>query len=106
MIRMVVRSSLLTLTVFGIGVFLASTMPAQAADLKIGYIDSERIFRSYQGTSDAQSKLDQEVTEWEKRAEEMRLRCSLLVASEVPTKARRERDAMFSAFRLKFIFFI
>ncbi|UCE18604.1 MAG: OmpH family outer membrane protein [Gemmatimonadota bacterium] len=69
---MATRYSALTLTVFGIGVFLLLTLPTQAADLKIGFIDSERIFRSYKGTSDAQSKLDQEVTEWEKKAEEMR----------------------------------
>ena len=72
MMRMIVRFSLLTLTGIGIGIFLAFAMTAQAADLKIGYIDSERIFRSYQGTADAQTKLDQEVAEWEKRAEEMR----------------------------------
>ena len=47
-------------------------LTGHSADLKIGYIDSERIFRSYKGTADAQTKLDKEVADWEKKAEEMR----------------------------------
>lgn len=72
MIKRATRYSLVMFPLFGIGLFLVCAIPAQSADLKIGYIDSERIFRSYQGTSDAQTKLDQEVAEWEKKAEEMK----------------------------------
>ena len=56
----------------GVILILALVFSAQAADLKIGYIDSQRIFRAYKGTSDAQAKLDTEVAEWEKKAEDMR----------------------------------
>ena len=72
MLNKTARRSLMLFTFLGVAALFLSTVSTQAADLKIGYIDSERIFRSYTGTSDAQSKLDQEVTEWETKAEDMR----------------------------------
>ena len=41
-----------------------------AADLKIGFIDSERIFADYAGTKDAQSSFNREVQELTKTAKE------------------------------------
>ena len=48
-------------------------MPAEAfiaasAELKIGFINVEEIFHSYQGTKDAQDKFDKEVAKWEQDA--------------------------------------
>lgn len=45
---------------------------AYSAELKIGYIDSQRIFASYKGTADAQAQFDREVAQWERQAEQMR----------------------------------
>ncbi|MBN1825919.1 MAG: OmpH family outer membrane protein [Candidatus Eisenbacteria bacterium] len=43
-----------------------------AADMKIGYIDSARIFAEYKGTEDAQRSFDQEVAAWEQQAQQMK----------------------------------
>ncbi|MFQ6092002.1 MAG: OmpH family outer membrane protein [bacterium] len=67
-----VRRSLLWAVTLGFGMLLVPSVRGRAADLKIGYIDSQRIFRSYKGTADAQAKLDREVAEWEKKAEAMK----------------------------------
>jgi outer membrane protein len=40
------------------------------AELKIGYINSEKIFAEYQGTKDAQAKFNKEVAKWEQEATE------------------------------------
>lgn len=45
---------------------------AGAADMKIGYIDSARIFAEFKGTEDAQRSFDQEVEAWETQAAEMK----------------------------------
>ena len=69
--RLYSRSGFMSL--LGAGIFLLTVISSgEAADLKIGYIDSQRIFRAYKGTADAQAKLDTEVSEWEKKAENMR----------------------------------
>jgi outer membrane protein len=39
-----------------------------AADLKIGFINVEEIFKNYSGTKDAQEKFDKEVAKWEQAA--------------------------------------
>ncbi|TMQ60378.1 MAG: OmpH family outer membrane protein [Candidatus Eisenbacteria bacterium] len=44
--------------------------PAGAADLKIGFIDSERIFAEYAGTQEAQKSFNREVQELTKTAKE------------------------------------
>lgn len=66
------RSRLIAHLLVGL-VLLTAISTGEAADLKIGYIDSQQIFRAYKGTADAQAKLDTEVAEWEKKAEDMRV---------------------------------
>jgi outer membrane protein len=39
-----------------------------SAELKIGFINSEEIFRGYEGTKEAQEKFDKEVQKWEQDA--------------------------------------
>jgi outer membrane protein len=43
---------------------------ARAQELKIGYIDSERIFAEYTATKDAQDQFDRDVEAWRKQAEQ------------------------------------
>ena len=38
------------------------------AEMKVGFINSEEIFRGYQGTKEAQEKFDKEVAKWEQEA--------------------------------------
>lgn len=40
------------------------SVPAQAADYKIGYVDVERIFREFNGTKSAESQFNQDVEGW------------------------------------------
>ena len=42
---------------------------ATAADLKLGFIDSERIFAEYQGTKEAQSEFNSQVELWNRELE-------------------------------------
>ena len=61
--------------VIGVGsvVFLALvcfSSPSPAQELKIGYIDSERIFEQYKATTDAQEQFDRDVEAWRKEAEQ------------------------------------
>ncbi|MFH1679524.1 MAG: OmpH family outer membrane protein [Candidatus Eisenbacteria bacterium] len=46
--------------------------PLGAAETKIGYIDSSRIFAEYRGTEDAQRSFDEEVQGWVRQAETMK----------------------------------
>ncbi len=48
---------------------LAAAGAASAADLKLGFIDSERIFKEYKGTQAAQQQFDQDVQEWNVQAQ-------------------------------------
>jgi outer membrane protein len=57
-------ATVLLTAVLGIGV-------VSAAELKIGYIDSEEIFQKYEGTKAAQEKFNKEVAKWEQKASEM-----------------------------------
>ena len=43
---------------------------AAYAELKIGYINSEKIFAEYEGTKEAQDKFNKEVAKWEQEATE------------------------------------
>ncbi|MBD3321417.1 MAG: OmpH family outer membrane protein [Chitinivibrionales bacterium] len=38
------------------------------AELKIGFINSQKIFKEYEGTQDAQAKFDKEAAKWEQEA--------------------------------------
>jgi outer membrane protein len=57
-----------------LGVCLCSTgaLPAFGADLKIGFIDSERIFNEYKGVQEAQKQFDQDIQTWKAQATEMK----------------------------------
>jgi len=50
----------------------AVVAPALGADLKVGFIDSERIFNEYKGVQDAQKQFDQDVQTWKAQATEMK----------------------------------
>ena len=52
---------------------LTVSRPAVAADLKIGFIDSERIFAEYAGTQEAQKSFNREVQELTKTAKEKKV---------------------------------
>ena len=52
---------------------LTVPVPAVAADLKIGFIDSERIFAEYAGTQEAQKSFNREVQELTKTAKEKKV---------------------------------
>jgi outer membrane protein len=57
------------------GVFflaLVVTQTARGEEIKIGYIDSQRIFSGYTGTQEAQNKFEEEVKKWEADATSMR----------------------------------
>lgn len=43
---------------------------AAAQDIKIGYIDSERIFNEYKAVTEAQQQFDRDVEAWKKEAEQ------------------------------------
>jgi outer membrane protein len=45
---------------------------ASGADLKIGFIDSERIFAEYQGTSQAQTEFEADIQAWNEELEAKR----------------------------------
>lgn len=49
---------------------LAASGPAHAADLRIGYIDSARIFQEYDAAKEAQARFDRQVTGWRDEAAE------------------------------------
>jgi outer membrane protein len=51
---------------------LLASASVSAEELKLGYIDSARIFAEYKGTEDAQRSFDQEVATWEEEARVMR----------------------------------
>jgi Skp family chaperone for outer membrane proteins len=58
------------------GVVLAllglSAAPAGAQILRIGYVDSQRIFESYRGAQDAQERFTREITAWRTEADDRR----------------------------------
>lgn len=79
---------------------LLAAAPAAAADVKLGFIDSSRIFEEYTGAKEAQDLLARESREWETKAEELKqsfttsaeeLESQRLMLSEERLKVR-ERD--------------
>ncbi|MCP4582697.1 MAG: OmpH family outer membrane protein [candidate division Zixibacteria bacterium] len=56
--------------VIGLLIMLASIVTAE--DLKIGYVDSQRIFAEYQEYQDAQAKFDKDVEAWNVEAEQIK----------------------------------
>lgn len=53
------------------GIAVIGTIATTSAELKIGYINSEQIFRDYEGTKQAQEKFNKEVARWEQEATKM-----------------------------------
>lgn len=64
--RMLVR----TLLRCGLPIALAAAGTASAADLKVGYIDSARIFQEYKDAQEAQSRFDRQAQGWRDEATE------------------------------------
>lgn len=54
----------------GVALLLAMSGSASAADLKIGYIDSSRIFQEYKDAQEAQSRFDRQTQGWRDEAAE------------------------------------
>jgi len=54
------------------GLFFPVAGPALGADLKVGFIDSERIFNEYKGVQEAQKQFDQDIQTWKAQATEMK----------------------------------
>src|SRR5437870_1597949 len=59
----------LALTLF-MALVLTSSGPVRAADLRIGYIDSARIFQEYKEAQDAQARFDRQMQSWRDEAAE------------------------------------
>ena len=55
-------------TVGAMSVFICFAAATVFAELKIGFINSQQIFKEYQATKDAQEKFDKEVAKWEQEA--------------------------------------
>ena len=75
--------------------FLALPGLAFAADLKIGFIDSERIFSEYAGTQEAQKSFNREVQELSKTAREKKTEIDDLqrkLDSQGPMLSEAKRD--------------
>ncbi len=47
---------------------LIGVLAASYAEMKIGFINSQQIFKEYEGTKEAQAKFDKEVARWEQEA--------------------------------------
>jgi outer membrane protein len=75
-----------------------SAVPAGAADLKIGFIDSERIFAEYKGTKDAQAQFQSDLDQWNREVEQRRAEMTRLTeeyqnqALILSEAKRRERE--------------
>ena len=59
-----------TLLIVGLALATGFVRPAGAADSRIGYIDSARIFLEYEAAKEAQSRFDRQVTGWRDEAAE------------------------------------
>jgi outer membrane protein len=49
---------------------VAASLPARAADLRIGYVDSARVFQEYSVAKEAQERFDRQVQGWRDEAAE------------------------------------
>ena len=88
--RPVVRSA----TVLAVALVLAPA-GARAADVRVGYIDSARIFQEYQIAKDAQQRFDRQVQGWRDEASEKEknvtaLRAELKDQSPILSSAKRQ----------------
>jgi Skp family chaperone for outer membrane proteins len=69
-IRRALRLVLAALAVAGFGQAAAS--PAEAQNVRLGFVDSQRIFESYRGAQEAQERFGREITAWRTEADERR----------------------------------
>jgi Skp family chaperone for outer membrane proteins len=56
----------------GLALLLLATAPAEAQIVRLGFVDSQRIFDSYPGARDAQDRFTREITAWRTEADERR----------------------------------
>lgn len=56
----------------GLGLLLLTAAPAEAQIVRLGFVDSQRIFDSYPGARDAQDRFTREITAWRTEADERR----------------------------------
>ena len=73
------REHLVILAVGAVLVLLCIA-PAQADELKLGYVNSAEIFARYKAFSDVQERFNKEVEEWQQRTEEMKSQVDSLAA--------------------------
>lgn len=69
-IHRALRLGLAGLAVAGFG--LAAASPAEAQNVRLGFVDSQRIFESYRGAQEAQERFGREITAWRTEADERR----------------------------------
>ena len=55
-----------------VAALLGGARPAEAQILRIGFVDSQRIFDGYRGAQDAQDRFNREITAWRTEAEDRR----------------------------------
>jgi outer membrane protein len=70
--RRAVIAAFLALVLLSTGLLFVGASPAVGADLKVGFIDSERIFNEYKGVQEAQKQFDQDIQTWKAQATEMK----------------------------------
>lgn len=58
----------MTRAICGLMIISCGALFYAGAEMKIGFINSEEIFRGYEGTKEAQEKFDKEVAKWEQDA--------------------------------------
>ncbi|OQX92674.1 MAG: hypothetical protein B6D58_01765 [candidate division Zixibacteria bacterium 4484_95] len=74
-----------------------------AGEVKIGYIDSQRIFAESQEYQDAQAKFDKDVENWNAQAEQMKKDIDQLIdelesqSLMLSAEKKREKEALLSA---------
>jgi len=75
---------------FALGTLLLSAAPAAAQIVRIGFVDSQRIFDGYSGARDAQERFTREITAWRTEADERRR------ALDVLRDELRDQEALLS----------
>jgi Skp family chaperone for outer membrane proteins len=53
-------------------VSLLAALPAAAQNVRLGFVDSQRIFETYKGAQEAQERFGREITAWRTEADERR----------------------------------
>ena len=54
------------------GASLLASSPAAAQNVRLGFVDSQRIFETYKGAQEAQERFGREITAWRTEADERR----------------------------------